>query len=162
MCNSLTRTEVLEIAFKLIKDTDTSNSMILWSFANANAIKVPKVIPMGDLVESKPPVCCDCRKCHERKINESEIETGVLEVIAYLDKVLEEFGCYFYQTQELHGDRSTLLSEREYNSPSPSNLLIEDDCTPSNVVCNSIDSPPCNDDEVMTDYAIQESSRSRV
>ncbi|KAL5962401.1 hypothetical protein TSMEX_009855 [Taenia solium] len=161
MCNSLTRTEVLEIAFKLIKDTGASNAAMLWSSMNVDANRIPQAMPMSHLMEAKPSLRCGCWKCHERTVNEFEAGTGVQEVIAYLDYILDEFTCYFFQTRKLYGDESTLISERERISSSLLSLSSDDDCIPSSVACTSIDSPPCVDDELMSDYAIQENIKDQ-
>lgn len=161
MCNSLTRNEVLEIAFKLIKDNGASNTAMLWSSMNVNTNQIPQAMPMNHLVESKPSFRCGCWMCHEGTVTEFEVGTGVQEVIAYLDYVLDEFTCYFYQTRLLCGGESTLTSERECISSSPSSPSSDDDCTPLSVVCNSIDSPSCVDDELMPDYTMQENIRNQ-
>ncbi|KAL5110676.1 hypothetical protein TcWFU_007560 [Taenia crassiceps] len=128
MCNSLTRTEVLEIAFKLIKDTGAPNAAMLWSSMNVSASQIPQTMPVNHLMESKPSFPCGCWKCHERTVNEFEVGAGVQEVIAYLDHVLDEFSCYFYQTRRLCREGSTLIAtiiaHPQVLSVTPLNLLL--------------------------------------
>ncbi|VDM26567.1 unnamed protein product [Hydatigera taeniaeformis] len=162
MCNSLTRTEVLEIAFKLIRNTAASNAALLWSSMNSNINHIPQAMSMNDLMKPKPSVRCGCWKCRGRTVNEVEAEKAINEVVTYLDSVLEEFVFYFHQNRKFGRNESTPRSERKYDSSLPLRLSIDDDdgdgneCAPSSVVCSSIDSPPCVDDELVSDYAVQE------
>lgn len=159
MCTPSIQADALEVAArKLMKGG--ANSAGLATSPRPNTTFSMRPVVKADFRDywekSRQPLHCACWKCRGCKVYKSEGNIRFREAVAYLDCILEEFTICVRQNRKF-SERGVAFSGRLDLHPSvlPSRAAGKDEYPPSSVGALSIQSPPCIDVELMSEWATQ-------